>query len=70
MSIFPPTPQKIRARIRSYERSMRKEQEEFDSINDGYGKRYLLGALYLKLGDSAILRISECGFRIKEFTHT
>jgi hypothetical protein len=52
MSMFPDTPQKIRARIRRYERDLRKEQEEFGSINDGYGKRYLLGALYLLLGDT------------------
>lgn len=42
---------KIKARIRRYERSLRKEQAEHGSIYDGYGKRYLLGPLYLQIGD-------------------
>lgn len=48
---FPREPSKIRAQIRRYERTMRKEFEEHGSISDGYGKRYLLGPLYLLLGD-------------------
>ncbi len=52
MSIFPDTPQKIRARIRRYERDLRAEQRAFGSINDSYGKRYVIGALYLLLGDT------------------
>ena len=43
MRLFPDDPKKIRARIRSYERSLRKEQEEHGFIRDGYGKRHLLG---------------------------
>jgi tetratricopeptide (TPR) repeat protein len=48
---FPKKPKKIRQRIRRYEREMRKEYERFGFIDDGYGKRYLLGPLYLILGD-------------------
>jgi hypothetical protein len=51
MSFFPTEPKKIRARIRRYERELRKEQEKFGYIRDGYGKRYLLGPLYLLMGD-------------------
>ena len=42
---------KIKARIRRYERSLRKEQAEYGFIDDGYGKRYLLGPLYLQIED-------------------
>ena len=49
---FPQDPKKIRARIRRYERSLRQEQERFGHIGDGYGKRYLLGPLYLLMGDT------------------
>ena len=49
MSLFPDNPKKIRARIRSYERSLRKEREEHGFINEGYGKRYLLGPLYMQM---------------------
>jgi hypothetical protein len=48
---FPEEPKKIRARIRRYERTMRKEQEQYGHISDGYGKRYLLGPLYLLMDD-------------------
>jgi hypothetical protein len=48
---FPRTPSKIRERIRRYERDLRKEQKTHGSIHDGYGKRYLLGPLYLLAGD-------------------
>ena len=48
---FPRDPKKIRQRIRRYERLMRKEYEEHGFISDGYGKRYLLGALYLLMDD-------------------
>jgi hypothetical protein len=51
MDLFPKEPKKIRARIRSYERALRKEQEEWGAISDGYGKRYLLGPLYLLMDD-------------------
>ena len=51
MSFFPTDPKKIRARIRSYERKLQKELDETGMIHDGYGKRYLLGALYLLMDD-------------------
>ena len=49
---FPKDKSKIRARIRRYERELRKEKELHGSIHDGGGKRYLLGALYMLLGDN------------------
>ena len=51
MSFFPTEPKKIRARIRSYERKLQKELDETGMIHDGYGKRYLLGPLYLLMDD-------------------
>ncbi len=51
MSQFPKEPKKIRARITRYERELRKELETYGGIHDGYGKRYLLGPLYLLMGD-------------------
>jgi hypothetical protein len=51
MSVFPKEPKKIRARITRYERELRKEGDKFGYISDGYGKRYLLGPLYLLIGD-------------------
>jgi tetratricopeptide (TPR) repeat protein len=50
---FPQDPKKISPRIRRYERALRCEQECYGFINDGAGKRYLLGALYLLMGDTA-----------------
>jgi len=47
---FPQDPKKIRVRIRRYERALRHEQVSYGSINDGGGKRYLLGPLYLLMG--------------------
>jgi hypothetical protein len=49
---FPKEPKKIRQRIRRYERGLRKEYEKFGFIHDGFGKRYLLGPLYMILGDT------------------
>jgi hypothetical protein len=51
MTMFPDEPQKIKARIARYERALRKEQKQYGYISDGYGKRYLLGPLYMLLGD-------------------
>jgi hypothetical protein len=53
MDDLPQDPTKIRARIRRYERALRREQASYGFINDGGGKRYLLGPLYLLLGDTA-----------------
>jgi hypothetical protein len=51
MDLFPKDPTKIRARIRRYERALRKEHEETGYYSDGYGKRYWLGPLYLLMDD-------------------
>jgi len=53
MDNFPHDPRKIRARIRRYERALRREQASYGFINDGGGKRSLLGPLYLLMGDTA-----------------
>jgi len=50
---FPKEPKRIAERIRHYQRALRQEQETFGSIHDGSGKRYLLGPLYMLLGDTA-----------------
>ena len=42
---------KIRNRLRSYERKLRKEKEESGFYDDSAGKRYLIGPHYLLLGD-------------------
>ena len=52
MNAFPTEPKKIMERIRRYERALRKDIKTFGFIEDGAGKRYLLGALYLILGDA------------------
>jgi hypothetical protein len=51
IDLFPKDPKKIRARIRRYERALRKEYEETGFYSDGYGKRFLLGPLYLLMDD-------------------
>jgi tetratricopeptide (TPR) repeat protein len=51
MPAFPKGPKAIRARIRSYERALKKEKELHGFYDDSHGKRYLLGPLYLLLGD-------------------
>ncbi len=51
MYAFPEDHKKLRARIRSYERKLEKEKEEFGFCRDGSGKRYLLGPLYMLMGD-------------------
>ena len=50
---FPKGPKEIRARIRRYERALRKEFERHGFFGDGFGKRYLLGPMYLIMGDLA-----------------
>jgi hypothetical protein len=47
---FPTDPKKIKQRIRRYERSLRKDDPRH-GLRDGYGKRFLLGPLYLMLGN-------------------
>lgn len=46
MTFFPTDPKKIRDRIRRYERALREKHHD-----DGGGKRFLLGPLYLMMGD-------------------
>lgn len=48
---IPTDAKKIRARLRSYERKLRKEKEQFGGYGDGAGKRYFVGPLYMLLGD-------------------
>ncbi len=47
---FPTDPKRIRESIRRYERALKRELEAGYS-GDGYGKRYLLGPLYMLIGD-------------------
>ena len=51
VSQFPEDPRKIKKLISRYERRLRKEYKSFGAIRDGYGARYLLGPLYMVLGD-------------------
>ena len=51
MEQSPHDPKKLQARIRRYERAVRREFEQFGFYDDSDGKRYLLGPLYLLLGD-------------------
>ncbi len=48
--LFPTDPKRIRERIRRYERALKRELETGYG-GDGYGKRFLLGPLYMLLGD-------------------
>jgi len=48
--LFPTDPKRIRERIRRYERALKKELEAGYG-GDGYGKRFLLGPLYMLMGD-------------------
>ncbi|MCZ6677804.1 MAG: hypothetical protein O7E52_11200 [Candidatus Poribacteria bacterium] len=48
--LFPTDPKRIRERIRRYERALKRELEGRYG-GDSYGKRYLLGPLYMLMGD-------------------
>ncbi|HJN16314.1 MAG TPA: hypothetical protein QGH10_12505 [Armatimonadota bacterium] len=48
---LPQNPRKIRERLRRYERKLREEKRTYGFHRDGAGKRYLVGPLYLLLGD-------------------
>ena len=48
--LFPTDRRRIRDRIRRYERALQRELDTGYG-RDGYGKRYLLGPLYMLLGD-------------------
>ena len=43
--------QKIKSRLRSYERKLQKEKREYGFYRDGAGKRYQVGPHYMLLGD-------------------
>jgi hypothetical protein len=43
---------KIRARLRNYERKLRKEKEKYGWYDDGAGKRYQIGPHYMLLDDN------------------
>ena len=51
MYALPKEPSLIRERIRRYQRKLRVEKARWGMIRDGAGKRYLLGPLFLLLGD-------------------
>ncbi len=44
--------QKIRSRLRRYERKLQKEKKEHGFYRDGAGKRYQVGPHYMLLGDN------------------
>ena len=44
--------QKIRSRLRSYERKLRQEKKKFGYYSDGAGKRYQIAPHYMLLGDN------------------
>ena len=44
--------QKIRSRLRSYERKLEQEQRKFGYYHDGAGKRYQIAPHYVLLGDN------------------
>lgn len=44
--------QKVRSRLRSYERKLEQEKREFGFYRDGAGKRYHVGPHYMLLGDN------------------
>ncbi len=48
---LPKDPKKIRARIKRYERLLRKEYNDSGRYSDGFGKRFLLAPLYLLMDD-------------------
>ena len=51
MSRFPNAPRKIKERIKRYEDDLHKEFKKFRYISDDSGKRYMIGPMYLLLGD-------------------
>ncbi len=44
--------QKIRSRLRSYERKLQQEKKKYGHYHDGAGKRYQIGPHYMLLGDN------------------
>jgi tetratricopeptide (TPR) repeat protein len=53
-SLFPKDPKKLKAKLQRYERALRQEQKIHGGyVDDSGGARYLLGPMYLLLGDNA-----------------
>lgn len=52
MYTLPDSVKKIRDRATRYKRALSKEQDEYGHINDGAGKRYLVGPLYILAGET------------------
>ena len=48
---IPEDQNQIKAQIHRYERALKKELDEYGCYDDGAGKRYMLGPLYLTFGD-------------------
>lgn len=68
MNAFPTDPKKLRARIRDYERKLQREKQQYGgAYDDSYGKRYLLGPMYLLSGDVTGALQSFASF-VKEFS--
>ena len=51
MYSFPSDSKKLSATIKRYEKSLQQEIKKYGFIDDGMGKRYLLGPMYLLKGD-------------------
>lgn len=51
MYTLPDSPKKLRERAMRYRRSLAKEKKDHGYINDGAGKRYLIGPLFVLSGD-------------------
>ncbi len=51
MYTFPQGSKKLSETVKRYERALQAEKRKFGTIDDGFGKRYLLGTLYLLMGD-------------------
>ena len=60
---LPKEPKKIRERIKRYERIFAKERDATGWYSDGFGKRYLLGPLYLLMSDLEGAIKSFCWFQ-------
>jgi tetratricopeptide (TPR) repeat protein len=51
MSSFPKTQAKLKGRIESYKKAFQKEKRTYGAIDDGSGRRFLMGPMYLLMGD-------------------
>ena len=65
MDFFPTDPKKLKSQISRYNRSFRMEEEQYGSIRDGAGKRYLLSPMYMLLGDNKAALTSFLWFEEK-----